>query len=94
MYTDTLNYAVYGEVSSKLVLAHRVALDVLDKRVCCTERWQVKMSPIRAADPTERTDARWRGRSMPQTFTHSGISRSCSPSSSSPNGTVSQRTNA
>lgn len=94
MYTDTLNYAVYGEVSSKLVLAHRAALDVLDKRVCCTERWQVKMSPIRAADPTERTDARWRGRSMPQTFTHSGISRSCSPSSSSPNGTVSQRTNA
>jgi len=31
MYADTLNYAVYGEVSSKLVLAHRAALDVLDK---------------------------------------------------------------
>lgn len=31
VYTETLNYAVYGEVSSKLVLAHRAALDVLDK---------------------------------------------------------------
>ena len=30
-YTDTLDHAVYGEVSSKLVLAHRAALDVLDK---------------------------------------------------------------
>ncbi len=31
VYTDTLDYAVTGEVSSKLVLAHRAALDVLDK---------------------------------------------------------------
>lgn len=31
VYTDTLQYAVVGETSAKLVLAHRAALDVLDK---------------------------------------------------------------
>lgn len=31
VYTDTLKYAVVGETSAKLVLAHRAALDVLDK---------------------------------------------------------------
>lgn len=31
VYTETLKYAVVGEVSAKLVLAHRAALDVLDK---------------------------------------------------------------
>lgn len=30
-YTDTLQYEVHGEAASKLVLAHRAALDVLDK---------------------------------------------------------------
>lgn len=30
-YTDTLQYEVHGEAVSKLVLAHRAALDVLDK---------------------------------------------------------------
>ncbi|VXB44393.1 LA2681 family HEPN domain-containing protein [Aeromicrobium sp. 9AM] len=31
VYADTLNYALYGTVSSSLVLAHRAALDMLDK---------------------------------------------------------------
>lgn len=31
VYVETLQYAVVGELSSKLVLAHRAALDVLDK---------------------------------------------------------------
>lgn len=31
VYAETLNYTVPGEASSKLVLAHRAALDVLDK---------------------------------------------------------------
>lgn len=30
-YTDTLQYEVHGEAGSRLVLAHRAALDVLDK---------------------------------------------------------------
>lgn len=30
-YTDTLEYEVHGEAVSKLILAHRAALDVLDK---------------------------------------------------------------
>ena len=31
VYIETLQYAIVGELSSKLVLAHRAALDVLDK---------------------------------------------------------------
>lgn len=50
VYTDTLNYAVYGEVSSKLVLAHRAALDVLDKTaVAVNEHLQVGDDPRRVS---------------------------------------------
>ncbi len=46
IYTETLDYAVYGEVSSKLVLAHRAALDVLDKTaVAVNEHLQVGDDP-------------------------------------------------
>lgn len=46
VYTETLNYSVYGEVSSKLVLAHRAALDVLDKTaVAVNEHLQVGDDP-------------------------------------------------
>ncbi|GLE55929.1 hypothetical protein NJBCHELONAE_12370 [Mycobacteroides chelonae] len=46
VYADTLNYAVYGEVSSKLILAHRAALDVLDKTaVAVNEHLQVGDNP-------------------------------------------------
>ena len=48
VYTDTLDYAVYGEVSSKLVLAHRAALDVLDKTaVAVNEHLQIGDDPRR-----------------------------------------------
>ena len=50
VYTDTLNYAVYGEVSSKLVLAHRAALDVLDKTaVAVNEHLQIGDDPRRVS---------------------------------------------
>ncbi|WP_280470611.1 LA2681 family HEPN domain-containing protein [Nocardia farcinica] len=46
VYTETLDYAVYGEISSKLVLAHRAALDVLDKTaVAVNEHLQMGDSP-------------------------------------------------
>ncbi|WP_298993287.1 LA2681 family HEPN domain-containing protein [uncultured Pseudokineococcus sp.] len=50
VYTETLNYAVYGEVSSKLVLAHRAALDVLDKTaVAVNEHLQVGDDPTKVS---------------------------------------------
>lgn len=50
VYTETLNYAVYGEVSSKLVLAHRAALDVLDKTaVAVNEHLEVGDDPKRVS---------------------------------------------
>ncbi|MVU81346.1 hypothetical protein GPX89_29400 [Nocardia sp. ET3-3] len=46
VYTDTLDQAVHGEVSAKLVLAHRAALDVLDKTaVAVNEHLQIGDDP-------------------------------------------------
>ncbi|GAB3429084.1 LA2681 family HEPN domain-containing protein [Flindersiella endophytica] len=50
VYTDTLNHAVYGEVASRLVLAHRAALDMLDKTaVAVNEHLKVGDNPKRVS---------------------------------------------
>jgi tetratricopeptide (TPR) repeat protein len=46
VYTDTLDDAIYGEASATLVLAHRAALDVLDKvAVAANEHFQLGDAP-------------------------------------------------
>jgi len=50
VYVETLQYAVVGEVSAKLVLAHRAALDVLDKTaVAVNEHLSVGDDPDRVS---------------------------------------------
>jgi tetratricopeptide (TPR) repeat protein len=45
-YVETLEYAVVGELSAKLVLAHRAALDVLDKTaVAVNEHFKIGANP-------------------------------------------------
>jgi hypothetical protein len=46
LYVETLDYAVVGEASAKLVLAHRAALDVLDKvAVALNEHLDIGVAP-------------------------------------------------
>lgn len=46
VYSDTLDYSIYGTLSSSLVLAHRAAIDMLDKTaVAANEHFEVGDDP-------------------------------------------------